>query len=201
MRGLVCLVPRKKKAGQLLLGRSSFSPLIASNTRHICLGSSSDIVANLNLININPLLSPAHFASAAPKPFKRHIVATRAFAFPTPSLSADLDAEPLKKRPRRQQPLDRLKHTFSPIGSDPPQYFAPDELEDEDVDQDEAVIEDGVPPIADAMDMDVDVERPAEGSGVAENKKKKKHKKEKEGQVDAGSTKPPKKSRKVKASA
>ncbi|CAE6411476.1 unnamed protein product [Rhizoctonia solani] len=48
-----------------------------------------------------------------PRPLK-HLVLTREDPTPTPPLSA-----PPSQPTRRPQPLDRLKHTFAPIGSEP----------------------------------------------------------------------------------
>lgn len=48
-----------------------------------------------------------------PKPLK-HLILTREAPIPTPPLSA-----PPSQPSRRPQPLDRLKHAFAPIGSEP----------------------------------------------------------------------------------
>ncbi|CAE6441410.1 unnamed protein product [Rhizoctonia solani] len=50
---------------------------------------------------------------AIPRPLK-HLILTREDPIPTPPLSA-----PPSQPVRRPQPLDRLKHTFAPIGSEP----------------------------------------------------------------------------------
>lgn len=111
IKGLSCLLPRKRKGGKLYPGLSRKHPLYK----------------RYSLLNCPPL---------APNPIARHIVLTSKAPIPSPIEKLEATSAPniYQNPPRPSYPEAVLKHQFKPYGSVVIPNDEPTVAEDQDVD-------------------------------------------------------------------